>query len=82
VATRQTPERLARFAAEKQPPGRFLHDRSGKVQKAFGAQDLPAHFLFDASGEPIARSGAIDDAFVAALENHLRAWEREKGRGE
>jgi thiol-disulfide isomerase/thioredoxin len=79
VAARQEPRRLARFASDRRPPGLFLHDREGRAQKSFGADRLPAHFLLDSSGAILARSGALDDAFMDALKRYLR--ERERGRG-
>jgi peroxiredoxin len=82
VASRQAPDRLARFAAESEPPGRFLHDSRGKVQEAFDATSLPAHYLFDASGSLLARSTALDEPFLRVLEDHLRNWERKTERTE
>jgi len=82
VGTRQTPERLARFAADRQPPGRFLYDADGRVAKAFGAENLPAHFLVDASGTVVATAEALDGAFRATLEESLRRGQREAERGE
>ena len=76
VATRQEPARLARFASERQPPGRFLHDRTGGVQKAFGAQSLPAHYLIDESGRLLAEADTLDEAFLRSLEGYLRDRER------
>lgn len=82
VATRQEPRRLARFAAEREPPGRFLHDPGGRVQKAFGAGSLPAHFLLDASGAVLASADALDDPFLSTLEQYLRKRERGMEPGE
>ena len=82
VATRQDPQRLARFAAEREPPGRFLHDSGGRAQRAFGAGSLPAHFLLDASGKILASADALDDAFLGVLEQHLRQRERGLENGE
>ena len=79
VATRQDPRRLARFAAEREPPGRFLHDAGGRVQQSFGVGSLPAHVLLDGSGEILASAGALDDAFVDTLERYLRQREMERG---
>lgn len=79
VATRQDPRRLARFAAERTPPGRLLHDPGGGAQKLFGAESLPAHFLFDESGRLIAGSAALDQSFVKTLERYLREREMERG---
>jgi len=79
VATRQDPRRLARFAAERQPPGRFLHDAGGGAEKAFGVQSLPAHVLLDESGEILASARRLDDAFLETLERYLREREMERG---
>jgi len=82
VATRQSPERLARFAAERQPPGQFLHDPDGRVAKAFGAENLPAHFLIDASGAVVATADSLDQTFRKTLEDFLRRSARDGERGE
>lgn len=81
VKTRQTPERLARFAAERQVPGRLLHDSDGRAQKALGAESLPAHILIDRSGNVVARAGALDDAFLTGVEEFMRRWQQSGERG-
>jgi peroxiredoxin len=82
VATRQDPERLSRFAAERRPPGRLLHDAEGRAQAAFRAGSLPAHFLLDQRGAVFADGSALDGALVNELEQFLRTREKETGPGE
>jgi cytochrome c biogenesis protein CcmG, thiol:disulfide interchange protein DsbE len=71
VATRQTAERLTRFASERQPPGILLFDVDGGVQAALSADGLPTHVLLDASGMEVARSGHLAPALEKAVEGLL-----------
>lgn len=67
VQTRQSPERLADFVAEKHPPGRLLFDAGGNAERTLEASRLPTHVVFDSTGREIARSRALDDAIEDSL---------------
>jgi thiol-disulfide isomerase/thioredoxin len=73
VPTRQTAERLARFAAEARPPGELLFDATGEARKAFSLTEIPEHVLLDATGRIVARGSgpeAIGDVAIRrALES-------------
>jgi thiol-disulfide isomerase/thioredoxin len=71
VAARHTPERLVQFANERRPPGRLLFDPTGAAQEKLRVEHLPLHVLLDASGRELARSGALDEAFQAAVTQAL-----------
>ena len=62
VRTRQSAERLKRFAAENQPPGELLFDAQGKAEAGFGAQELPSHLLLDRNGAVVLRADGVDAA--------------------
>ncbi|HEX4823460.1 MAG TPA: TlpA disulfide reductase family protein [Candidatus Polarisedimenticolaceae bacterium] len=72
VPTRQTAARLQEFGASQPHPGRLLFDADGTVTAAFGATNIPAHFLIDRKGTIVARAGTIDAAFKAAVERVVR----------
>jgi thiol-disulfide isomerase/thioredoxin len=76
VKTRHTPERLARFAADNQPPGELLFDSEGRAALALGGEQLPTHFLFDAAGKEVHRAASLDDGVIDALDNLM--WELER----
>lgn len=67
VAKRQSAERLASFIDTDQPPGTVLFDSDGSVQKALGASELPAHFVFDSRGALVLRAGSLDDGVADAV---------------
>jgi thiol-disulfide isomerase/thioredoxin len=81
VRTRHTPERLARFAAERGTPGQLLFDSEGRAEKALGGEQLPTHYLYDAAGKELHRAAALDDGVVEALENLMWELERAPERG-
>jgi hypothetical protein len=80
VRTRQTADRLARFAAERRPPGELLFDSTGDAARTLRADGLPTHVLFDASGAEIHRAPSLEDGLVKALEAHMRGLGRQRGR--
>ena len=79
VRARHTEDRLARFAAERQPPGELLYDSTGTVAQTLQADGLPTHVLFDAEGALVHRSQALDEGFLDALSEHMRGVGRERG---
>jgi thiol-disulfide isomerase/thioredoxin len=78
VATRQTPDRLRALLAEGPLPGRLLFDADGAVAAAFGAATIPTQALVDRRGRIVARSGALDPAFLQAIERLVRQEGRAK----
>jgi peroxiredoxin len=76
VKTRHTPERLARFVADNQPPGELLFDSDGRAARALGGERLPTHFLFDVAGKEVHRAASLDDGVIDALDNLM--WELER----
>jgi peroxiredoxin len=80
VQTRHSAERLARFAAERKPPGELLFDVDGGAAKALGGSHLPAHLLFDGSGAEVHRAASLDDGVVEALQELMLKLERAPGR--
>ena len=78
VATRQTPERLRELMAQGPLPGRLLFDVHGAVASAFGAATIPTQALVDRHGRIVARSGALDPAFMQAVERLVRQEGRAK----
>ena len=77
VQNRQSAERLAQFISDNQPPGDLLYDADGSVQAKLGAEQLPTHILFDASGRELLRAGGLDEGVAPAIEATLK----EAGRG-
>jgi len=69
VHSRTTRERLLRFSEQHRPPGRMYLDASGEVQRSFEVDELPTHFLIDASGREVGRWPGMDDE----LEDAARA---------
>jgi peroxiredoxin len=80
VRTRHTADRLARFAAERRPPGELLFDSTGDAARTLEADGLPTHVLLDASGAVIHRAPSLEDGLVEALEKHMRGLGRQRGR--
>lgn len=78
VQSRHTPERLVRFAADEQPPGRLLFDDSGKATASLAEEGLPTHILVGASGEVLLRATALEDGVVEAVELQMRQRGRER----
>ena len=78
VATRQTPDRLRELLAHGPLPGRLLFDANGAVASAFGAATIPTQALVDRHGRIVARSGALDPAFLQAVERLVRQEGRAK----
>jgi len=60
VRNRQTAERLARFVTEERPPGRLLFDADGSAKASLRVSELPAHLLFDSSGNEKLRTAHYD----------------------
>jgi thiol-disulfide isomerase/thioredoxin len=80
VRTRHSAERLARFAAERRPPGELYHDAAGHAARALRAESLPTHLLLDAEGKEIIRAPSLEDGVVDALEEHMRGLGRQRER--
>jgi thiol-disulfide isomerase/thioredoxin len=78
VATRQTQDRLRELQAQGPLPGRLLFDANGAVASAFGAATIPTDILVDRRGRIVARSGALDPAFLQAVERLVRQEGRAK----
>lgn len=72
VQKRHSEERLTRFSAERNPPGRLLHDSAGKAPEALAGEGLPTHVLIDADGTVILRAAALDDGVVDAVNKQMR----------
>lgn len=75
---RHTPERLARFVAEQNPPGRLLYDDSGKATASLAEQGLPTHILVDASGGVLLRATALEDGVAETVEKLMRDRGRQR----
>lgn len=67
VPTRQSAERLRRFALENPLPGRLLLDATGTVTAALGATTIPTNILVDRAGRVVARSESCGPDFVHAV---------------
>jgi len=81
VPTRQTRERVAKMAQEKNPPGQLLFDSDGASEKALGVQMLPTHLLFDKDGKLVLTARALSDGVEPAIESLVsRGGRREKPR--
>ncbi len=80
VATRHTPDKLARFAAQEKPPGRLLLDASGRVERALDGPGLPTHVLIDSSGREVLRAPALDAAVKQQVERLVREGSGRRGR--
>jgi thiol-disulfide isomerase/thioredoxin len=72
VETRQTRDRLRDFLAQGPLPGRLLFDEHGTVAAAFDAGTIPTQALVDRRGRIVARTGALDPAFLQAVERLVR----------
>jgi thiol-disulfide isomerase/thioredoxin len=72
VQTRHSGDRLVRFAAERNPPGRLLHDASGQAPQRLGGEGLPTHVLIDADGKVILRAPSFDDGVEEAVGGLMR----------
>jgi len=68
VQARHTPERLARFAAERSLPGDLLFDSNGRVAKTLEADRLPTHLLYDETGRRLLRAASLSDGVEARIE--------------
>jgi peroxiredoxin len=73
VQSRHSVERLNEFRADYPRPGELLFDLNGEAQAAMGADRLPTHLVFDAAGNLVHRSGAVDDGVREAVEALLGA---------
>lgn len=69
----EMPERVRRFLAEVPIHGTVLLDRSQSVFKAWGGQALPATFVFDRAGRPLAWAQGEQDWAAPAMVEALRA---------
>jgi peroxiredoxin len=78
VQSRQTADRLVRFAQENELPGELLFDADGSLESALKTEGLPTHVVFDSNGHEVARSGALTDDVRATIES-LLAPERHGG---
>jgi thiol-disulfide isomerase/thioredoxin len=78
VENRHTRERLVRFAAEDEPPGRLLFDSDGSADSNLRVSELPTHLLFDAEGREKLRAANYDGDVAAAVASLVGA---EGGRG-
>jgi len=76
VNRRQTAERLKRFASGRALPGRLLFDASGSAGGSLGADELPAHFIFDSGGNEVLRSTALDTGVEGAIERLIGSGRR------
>jgi len=56
VETRHTRQRLARFAEDRELPGRLLFDDTGQAAGLLKAEQLPMHIVFAADGQELARA--------------------------
>ena len=75
VGTRQTPERLVKFAGDRDPPGSLLFDPLGKAQARFAADRLPMHLVLDGSGAELLRSSVLDASVERAIGDAFEAHE-------
>jgi thiol-disulfide isomerase/thioredoxin len=78
VQNRTTRDRLLRFVDAQAPPGTLLFDRTGAAQRAFGVEELPAHFLYDRAGRRVGSWGALN----AELEDAVRTLLEPQGEGD
>jgi len=79
VQNRHTADRLARFISENEVPGELLFDADGSAQAALGAQRLPTHLVFAASGEEVLRAGGVDEGVGEVVQQLLGADRRPRG---
>jgi cytochrome c biogenesis protein CcmG/thiol:disulfide interchange protein DsbE len=77
VPTRQSAQRLERFAAESPVPGHLLLDATGTVTAALGATTIPTNILVDRTGRIVARSETPGPDFAREVARLVA----EEGRG-
>lgn len=80
VATRHTPAKLARFAAQEKPPGRLLLDADGRVERALDGPGLPTHVLIDSRGREVLRTSALDARLRQQVERLVREGFGRRGK--
>lgn len=73
VSHRQSAERLRQFLDQESLPGPLLHDASGELQRALGAEALPAHVLLEADGSIGGRAGSVEEIVLQVRERRPRA---------
>jgi thiol-disulfide isomerase/thioredoxin len=73
VRHRHDLERLIKFREQRRTPGQLLFDDSGKAQRAFDAEQLPAHLVFDSAGNELGRTNALDAGIAELIEGLLRS---------
>ena len=81
VRARHSSERLARFFDGRPLPGELLFDGEGAAEQAWGARQVPAHLVLDASGRELVRSGALNREVEAAIERAVAAADQRRGGG-
>ena len=73
VRNRNTRERLLRFSEQQHAPGRIYLDASGEAQRAFAADEIPMHFLLDATGRVVGRWPGLAEELEPAVRKLLLA---------
>lgn len=71
LSERQSRERLLAFLRQRQPPGRLYLDAAGKLERNFGVDAVPAHYLLDASGRVRVRADSLAEIDTATVEELL-----------
>lgn len=71
VSSRQDPDKLKRFAAGRDLPGRLMFDASGRAQRALGVDAVPTHVLLASDGSEVARASSLRDGVLARVAAYL-----------
>ena len=71
VSGRQSAERLRRFHASADPPGRLLWDAEGRVADVLGAGQIPTHLLVDGRGRIVLRASELNADVEQRVEQEL-----------
>jgi thiol-disulfide isomerase/thioredoxin len=80
VSTRQSEERLREFIRTAGLDGEILFDSHSAAQRAFNAEQLPTHVLFDSRGTVVARAGELTDDVESTIERIMVEHTRRPGR--
>jgi thiol-disulfide isomerase/thioredoxin len=73
VRNRNTRERLLRFSEQQRAPGKIYLDASGEAQRSFAAEEIPTHFLLDATGRVVGRWPGLADEVEQGVRKLLLA---------
>lgn len=79
VPTRQTVERLERFAERHRVPGALVIDSDGAVSRALGIDAIPSHVFFDSRGVVVMRANGVGADVEEEIDRFLHLARRREG---